>query len=61
MATGPWHPMTAGAAPRSRLRASDDDRDQVIETLKAAFVAGLAHQGRARHARGRGAGVAYLR
>jgi uncharacterized protein len=40
MATGPWHPMTAGAAPRSRLRASDDDRDQVIETLKAAFVAG---------------------
>jgi hypothetical protein len=39
MTTGPWVTMTAAAA-RGRLRASDADREQVIETLKAAFVAG---------------------
>ena len=32
--------MTAGAAGRGRLRASDADREQAIDTLKAAFVHG---------------------
>jgi hypothetical protein len=32
--------MAAGAAGRGRLRASDADREQVIDTLKAAFVQG---------------------
>jgi hypothetical protein len=32
--------MTAGAAGRGRLRAADADRDQVIDTLKTAFVEG---------------------
>jgi hypothetical protein len=32
--------MAAGAAGRGRLRASDADREQVIEALKAAFVRG---------------------
>jgi hypothetical protein len=37
--TGPWNPKpTTG---RSRLRASDADRDHVIETLKDAFVQGM--------------------
>ena len=40
MATGPWDPMAAGAAVRGRLRASDADREQVIDALKAAFVRG---------------------
>ncbi len=40
MATGPWDPMTAGAAVRGRLRASDADREQAIDALKAAFVQG---------------------
>jgi len=38
--TGPWDPMTSGATGRGRLRASDADREQVIDTLKAAFVQG---------------------
>src|SRR5258708_18048935 len=32
--------MAAGAAARGRLRAADADREQVIDTLKAAFVQG---------------------
>jgi hypothetical protein len=38
VATGPWDPMAAGAAARGCLRASDADREHVIDTLKAAFV-----------------------
>jgi hypothetical protein len=37
--TRPWEPM-AGATDRGRLRASDADREQVIDSLKAAFVQG---------------------
>jgi Domain of unknown function (DUF1707) len=33
--------MAAGAAGRGRLRASDADREQVIGTLKSAFVQGM--------------------
>jgi hypothetical protein len=38
---GPWHPMVPGVPGRGRLRASDADREQVIDTLKAAYVYGL--------------------
>jgi Domain of unknown function (DUF1707) len=38
--TGPWDPMAAGATGRGGLRASDADREQVIDALKAAFVQG---------------------
>lgn len=38
---GPGDEIAAGAAGRSRLRASDADREQVISTLKAAFVHGV--------------------
>ena len=38
---GPWHPARAGMAGRGHLRASDADREQVIEGLKRAFVYGL--------------------
>ena len=38
---GPWYPMGTGATGRGRLRASDADREQVIDTLQAAFVYGL--------------------
>ncbi len=41
MATGPWNPTAAGGMGRDRLRASDADREQVIDALKAAFVQGL--------------------
>ena len=37
MATGPWDPMAA----RGPMRASDAEREQVIDALKAAFVHGL--------------------
>lgn len=40
MATGPWNPRTAGGPARSRLRASDADRERVIDVLKTAFVQG---------------------
>ena len=40
MTTGRWDPMAAGAAGRGRLRASDADREQAINLLKAAFVQG---------------------
>jgi DUF1707 SHOCT-like domain len=39
MTTWPSDPM-AGATARGRLRASDADREQVIDALKAAFVQG---------------------
>jgi Domain of unknown function (DUF1707) len=35
-----WNPKAAAAAGRGHLRASDADRDQVVDTLKAAFVQG---------------------
>src|SRR6266404_1030649 len=38
MAMGPWDPM---AASRGRLLASDAEREQVIDALKAAFAQGL--------------------
>ena len=40
MTTGPRDPMAAGAAGRGHMRASDADRDQVLDILKAAFVQG---------------------
>jgi Domain of unknown function (DUF1707) len=40
VATGPGDKMAAGATGRGHLRASDADRDQVIDTLKDAFVQG---------------------
>lgn len=44
MTAGPWDPMGSGAVGRSRLRASDADRDLVVDTLKAAFVQGRLTQ-----------------
>ena len=41
MATGPGDELAGSAARRGRLRASHADRDQVIDTLKAAFVQGM--------------------
>jgi hypothetical protein len=38
--TGPWDPKAAGATGRGGLRASDADREQVIDDLKDAFVLG---------------------
>ena len=40
MTTGPEERAAAGAPGRGHLRASDADREQVIDTLKAAFVQG---------------------
>ena len=40
MTAGPWEPMAARRTGRDRLRACDADREQVIDTLKAAFVQG---------------------
>lgn len=40
MTTRPGNQMAAGATGHGRLRASDADREQVIDTLKAAFVQG---------------------
>jgi hypothetical protein len=40
VATGPGDPMASGAMSRGRLRASDADREHMIDTLKAAFVQG---------------------
>ena len=40
MAAEPWNPMTAGAPGRGHLRASDADRERVVDTLKTAFVHG---------------------
>ena len=41
MVTGPGDELAASAAGRERLRASHADREQVIGTLKAAFVQGM--------------------
>ena len=41
MATGPGDELAASAAGRGHLRVSDAERDQVIGTLKAAFVHGM--------------------
>jgi DUF1707 SHOCT-like domain len=38
--TGAWHPRPAGARGLGRLRASDADREHVIDALKDAFVQG---------------------
>src|SRR5215471_3890789 len=38
---GPGNEMAAGAGARGHLRASHADREQVIGTLKAAFVQGM--------------------
>jgi Domain of unknown function (DUF1707) len=38
---GPGDEIAAGAGGRGRLRASHADREQVVGTLKAAFVAGM--------------------
>ena len=40
MTTGPRDDMPLAAVGRGHLRASDADREQVIEVLKAAFVQG---------------------
>ena len=40
MATGPGDEMTAAAGGRGSLRSSHTDREQVIDTLKTAFVRG---------------------
>jgi hypothetical protein len=37
---GSWDPITARAPGRGHLRASDADRERVVDTLKAAFVQG---------------------
>jgi lipopolysaccharide export LptBFGC system permease protein LptF len=42
--TGPGDEMAAGMAGRGRLRASHADREQVIGTLKTAFVQGRLTQ-----------------
>ena len=39
MTTGPWDPRPVTG--RERLRASDADRERVIDTLKDAFVQGM--------------------
>ena len=44
MVTGPGDEMAAGMAGRGRLRASHADREQVIGTLKTAFVQGRLTQ-----------------
>jgi uncharacterized protein DUF1707 len=41
MVTGPGDELAASAAGRGRLRVSDAEREQVIGTVKAAFVRGL--------------------
>jgi uncharacterized protein DUF1707 len=40
VAAGPGDHMGAGATARGHLRASDADREQVIDTLKDAFARG---------------------
>jgi hypothetical protein len=37
---GPWDPITARTTGHRHLRASDADRERVIDALKAAFVQG---------------------
>ncbi len=40
MTAGPWDPRAAHGVGRDGLRASDADREQAIDTLKAAFAQG---------------------
>lgn len=40
MTAGHWDPIAVRRTDRDRLRASDADRDQAIDTLKTAFVQG---------------------
>ena len=40
MTAGPWDPTAVCRTDRGRLRASDAEREQVIDTLKTAFVQG---------------------
>ena len=40
MTAGHWDPMAAGRTGRDHLRASDADRERVVDTLKIAFVQG---------------------
>ena len=40
MTAGHWDPIAVRRTDRDRLRASDADREQVIDTLKTAFVQG---------------------
>jgi uncharacterized protein len=40
--TGPWNPRPPTG--RSRLRASDADRERVVDTLKDAFVHGMLNK-----------------
>ena len=40
MTAAPWDPRAARATGSGRLRASDADRERVVDTLKAAFVQG---------------------
>ena len=40
MTAGPWDPREAGPPRHGHFRASDADRERVIDTLKAAFVQG---------------------
>jgi uncharacterized protein DUF1707 len=39
VAIGPWDPLAAAA--RGHMRASDAERDRVVDALKAAYVYGL--------------------
>ena len=39
MAIGPWDPQAAAAS--GHMRASDADRDRVVDALKAAYIYGL--------------------
>jgi hypothetical protein len=39
VAIGPWDPQAAAAS--GHMRASDADRDRVVDALKAAYVCGL--------------------
>ena len=41
MVTGPGEERAVSAAGRGHLRVSDDEREQVIDALKAAFVRGM--------------------
>jgi uncharacterized protein len=40
MAAGPWDPRAARVMGSGHLRASDADRERVVDALKAAFVQG---------------------
>ena len=58
---GPENEIAAGAEGRGHLRASHADREQVIGTLKAAFVQGMLAKDEFDLRRGPGVRVADLR